>query len=166
MAAPAKVRTTRQIVRAFLADALDGEDRIDTLDLILRARQHFDHDNEFQQALLDEALAVLVSTELEALVRNLRDSRLADTGDARAKEIAAKMFEHVGGTMRKSLLAMTRPDLRYAANEREHQAVGLLKWARFERALAKGLRDDTTTVDERYSDDAFDTIWREHFEPA
>ena len=165
MATAERVRTARQIVRDFLREVLDDNDEVDTVEMVSLVRKRFQHDNEFHKALMMEALPVIVSTELEAVVRGLRDVRLSADGDARAKEIAALMFEQVGPGRRKSLLAMTRPDLFYAANEREHMAAGLLKWATFERELAKGMRNDSQTVGERFTDTQFETIWRSHFEP-
>lgn len=84
--------------------------------------------------------------------------------DQRAKELAARIFESVGGTTRKSLLSMKRPDLRAAAALRTRQIQGSARWVKFEKYLADNMPDDSVTVDECFNDSVFDRIWRAHFD--
>lgn len=155
--------TARQIVRGFLEERLDGTGPSDTGEMTRLARSEFMGDPEFVGQLARESFALMVSSELRRLARNRRLVRRSDLM-RRGYEIVAKMYEHVGESVRKPIRMMTGHDLLFAANERERMAAGTLKWSAFERELASLLPDLDTPNYLLVDDETFEALWDKHFE--
>ncbi len=147
-------------------------------EVVVYAHNKFAADEEFHRALVDEALAAMVADEIDAIIRSRRNT--ASTGgymhtaaggvsretiDRRAKEVAARIFIATKPGVRKSFMALVRPELKTDLARRRDQLAGELRWIALEEDLAKGMKDDTTTLGDVYSDTAFERIWRKHFEP-
>lgn len=161
----------RQIIRAAIRDYLDGLDEIETnavVDHIIK-----EHGRKLNSAaFVQEMLRLIIKDELRVVLRGERvvatehGAIREDALDIRAKEIAARIFESVGGTSRKTIPAMTRPELLFVAEQREAAASGHLRWARLVRDYARRMPDDEVTVGEFFSDREFEQIWEHHFEKA
>lgn len=147
----------------FIRSVVDGEDEVNTLRIVQQVRRHFKGDKQFLLALADETLGVLTTRALEDIVRKRRAFRLTDS-EGRIKALLAEIIEPADERSRKTIITMKRSELLWAANEREHQATGLLKWATFERDLAGRMSDDEKTVGESFSTPELNAIWCEHFE--
>jgi hypothetical protein len=70
----------------------------------------------------------------------------------------------VGEDRHRSVLAMTRPQHIFAAEEREMRATTEIRWADFHRAIAGKLEDDICTTGECLTETQLDGIWRKYFQ--
>lgn len=160
---------TRELVRERLNEILDSHGTVETHEAVATIIAGLTEAN--RDALVSEVIHLFVTRELAALVR---DRRLhvynggAATDDAlagRAKKIASRVFENVGGSTRKRVTDLTRPDCLEAIRAREHQIAGHQPWLRFLRSCAETLPNDEITVGQYFSENQFSALWWACFAP-
>lgn len=156
-------RTPRQILREWLQTVTGESDQYDVAELSARAVRRFDDDSEMKAACLAYAVQDLMPQVAAAEFRRGRENARRDIEDAVARKLAT-WYEHIGDTTHKRLLEMTRPELRFASEQREARAAGELRAAGFLRDLDSGLKSTKQTVRQRYDDAEITTVWRRHYD--
>lgn len=146
-------RTLRRLLHTFIEERLEGENEVRTNELVAHAYHKFRNDPEFIDAAVRDAIQQMIPQMLGETLRRRRSrwvttavgaisrQRLEDT----ARERLEQVFENANGRYLE-FTEMTRPDLLAAAEGREKRAAGELKWANFERAVAKLLPNDEIKV--------------------
>lgn len=164
---PERRGTVRRIIRAWIEEAIDGRDVVDIDDLVTEAQADLRQDWDLLDALADEAIRDLVPPIARQVLGKERGMLPLGNGgfvsgdemERRVAERLARWYEHVGETTHRSILQMNRTDLLFSAEHREVRAEGELRVARFERALAKGLKSSKQRVVERYSIEEIVSLW-------
>ncbi len=172
-----KTSTARMLLREFLEHVLEGEDEIVVGEVMMYAQAKFVGDEEFHQALLAEVFPVMVADELRDIIHRRRSaaiSRYVPTAfggisqeklDARAKDIAARIFVRTKPGVRKSFMVLVKPEIKADVIERKARIAGEQLWVGLEEEILQGMKNNKATVDESFTDAAFERIWRKHFEP-
>lgn len=166
-----EVRTSpQQLLQIWInEDVLEaGPVELDREAIIRRARRRFANDKEFLDTLVEYALPGLVSDALHRACTKRRyvsvgrDYMTAETLEKTIMARAARWYEHVGGSIRKPLLSLTRDELLFSAGRRAQQASTQLRWASFERDLAQDMNESQTVAD-RYPAADLAAKYAEHF---
>lgn len=151
--------SAREALADYIHSVYEREQEVDTGRLCRMAHSHFNGDEEFAAALVREALNLLVPTIASDVRRDLRQ-RTEPEEDAHDR--LRRVFAHVGEDRHKTLLAMTRPEHLFAAEERRLMARSNLRWADFHDALARLLPNDTCETGECISDSDIDNLFAQH----
>lgn len=173
--------SARGVLREFVRNVVEGEDEINTQEIIEYAERRFENDEDFHRTLLRDGLSILVPAIVKDVIhrRNNSFANGGNAGDAMVrtaagavsmeaiqrtqKDKAASVFINLGQT-RRSLLACTKSELIKSAERDEEQAAGSLRWAGFKRDLAKSLPNETVTPRDAIEPTNFDRIWAKHFQ--
>jgi hypothetical protein len=145
-----------------------GRTEFDMADEVAAAKRALRNDADFLDAVVEDAVAMLLPQVINSALS--RDRRLVRTGEryvAKAdlekvimERLSKQWFENVGGSVHKAITACTRPELRYAREQREARVKTEQKIIAFEAKLEDGLPDDVTTVGDHYDAGALADIWK------
>lgn len=170
--------SVRSVVRAWLREAIEGEEAISLPFLADKAVQHFGKQPELVQQYFAETFRQLVYGEAQSVVARTRSTASVSSQTDRiqlgdeivtrevVKERARKLgsrwsnwMEHVG-ERHISLMKMTRDDCLKAIGERELRIASEQKRVTLLQRLAEQLEGDEA-IEDRYSDEDIDRIWKE-----
>lgn len=159
-----KTRSLLRELSEFVEEIMSNEDTVSVEKLVRLAHAHFGEDGWIRDALVREGLNSLIPGIAQEVRHELRTkARVATDDEQIRRERIQSVFEHVGSGFSKSLLTMTRPEHLFAAQERETQAAGHLRWAGFHRAIA-ALHKDNTTPTGDLPPAEIAKAWQEHIE--
>ncbi len=164
-------RAPQSILRDWVRGLVDdGESELSVALLLPRAQEQFARDPEFAHALVVAVLPGLLS---EAVRKTLGVERQAVkiglstiTQEALDELVVAKLsrwFENSHNSTHTSLMELTRPEIRYAVEQRKQQVRGHILAVKFLEELAAGLRSDKQTIGERYSESQLVAIARKYY---
>jgi len=141
-----------------------SEEEISVEKLVRLAYREFGDDEWMREMLIREALASLIPDITADVKHQLRTrARLSKAGPSTRQERIASVFEHVGNGVSKSVLAMTRKDHLFAADERRSIIHGHTRWLNFHTAVAKLHKDDTTVTGD-LPPARVTELWKRHIE--
>lgn len=165
-----EIRPVRVILREFVKQVIEGEDEINTAELLDYAIKRFEGDEEFRVAALRDLLSVLVPDVLAQVVREAKGELVRNaTGyvtnrkvEETTREKLGKVFESSGHGY-KSFLALRKHDL-VALNERDAKEVATRqRWIDFRIDLA-GRMNDTQPIGDAFTGNELEATWKKHFE--
>jgi len=145
----------------FATEAYEREDDLNTGRLLLMAQDRFLNDSEFLEDFIPEAFRTMF-VQAASSARSAQRKFHSDSETTR--ERLARIFEHVGERNHVSLLAMTKPQHLFVAEEREQRAETETRWANLHRAIAGFHKDNTKTTGEILTETQLDRLWRKHIE--
>lgn len=165
-----RITSARAALRIFVREQIEGQDEINTEQLISAAIARFANDEEFIVAALRELISQLVPQLVSTEMTARRDEYVVTSVGAvslrhleeTASERLNKVFENTGGQYRK-FLDMTRPELLRTARYRERRAASELRWSQFEREIAGLLPNDNLTVGDALTSRQLAELLRKHF---
>jgi hypothetical protein len=171
---PPEKGDARNILRRWFRNHSKGRTEFDVADEVVAATRALRNDPVFLDAVVHEAVALL----LPQIIGNSlsRDRRMARLGEKFVSKeyleavifdrLSRHWFENVGGSVHKAITECTKPELRYAREQREARVKTEMKVIAFEQRLEDGLPDNVTKVGDHYDASALANIWRVTIGPA
>lgn len=163
-----------QQIRQWVQAEIEEADSVDLPSLANDALDHFRTDEAFVHALMEDAIRPRVYDIARHVLSETRGAgnpiELGDeivTGEEfkkRSRNMSAKFarwMEHAGEDGHIRFTKMRKPQLITAASERKKRGLTELKIAEFEQRVAAGMKSDNETVDQRYSAEDLQSIWKQ-----
>lgn len=163
-------RSPQSILREWLTREIEGLPHVSVGDLLPIARKEFAKNEEFQKAIVDYTLPVLVEDVLRGVMS--RNRKFTQTGrsyttpeeiERLIKERLAHWYENSQSSVHAPILKMTAPELEYAIVQRRKRAATEIARAAFMEELREGLPDEETRVEDAYSHEELAAIYSKHF---
>lgn len=161
-------RPARLILREWVKEFIEDKDEVTTEGLVEAAYRRFAHDDEFVEAILADGIALLVPTIANDVWGASRRMVSVSSGSVSREALEvrtnrfASMFENAGDGKHVSLLAMKRPQLRVAIEERAADVDGRIRTLGFLKDVESGLKNDKQTVGEKFTESQLESIWNKH----
>lgn len=166
-----EIRSLHAILREFVTHVVEGEDEINSQEVVAYAYRRFAGDEEFKAAAVRDVIATVVPEILRDVIMAMRrDVVRTPQGavsrkkiDLTARERLSSVFEGTGKGY-KTFLALRKREL-LNLNERDERDINTrLQWVGLRGDFAERM-DDVRTVGDTFSSVELDVVWRRHFEP-